>query len=167
MNISTPSVTQLYWRARVSQPKRRNPGVTMQFSGYHQSVVLLVKPVLDRFPIPLIDESTWSRLRQLKSQELARVQATRPSGRLFDEMTAELMPLAYSSAELNEAFASIDRQTFHQYQKAFFAGFSKRTVFTRSCVSRRRQSTSRILGQTITDRRVDTRVQITTNPLAR
>ena len=54
-------------------------GITLQFSGYHQSVVPLVNQVLDRFPIPLIDESTWSRLRQLKSQQLARVQATRPS----------------------------------------------------------------------------------------
>ena len=97
-------------------------GITLQFSGYHASLKTLVDQVLAQLPIPLIDESTWTRLRQLKSQSLARVQTARPSSRLFDEITAELMPLSYSQADLNEAFESIDRQTFHQYQKAFFSG---------------------------------------------
>ncbi|MEL0322408.1 MAG: insulinase family protein, partial [Gammaproteobacteria bacterium] len=110
-------------------------GITLQFSGYHQSLISLVNQVLDSLPIPLIDESTWSRLHQLKSQGLARVQAARPSSRLFDEVTAELMPFAYSSIELNEAFASIDRQTFHQYQKAFFSGL-KTEMFLHGPVSR-------------------------------
>ena len=110
-------------------------GITLQFSGYHQSLIPLVNQVLDSLPIPLIDESTWSRLQQLKSQSLARVQAARPSSRLFDEITAELMPLAYSHTELNEAFESIDRQTFHQYQKAFFSGF-KTEMFLHGPVSR-------------------------------
>jgi len=94
-----------------------------------------VNQVLDSLPIPLIDESTWSRLQQLKSQSLARVQAARPSSRLFDQITAELMPLAYSQTELNDAFESIDRQTFHQYQKAFFSGF-KTEMFLHGPVSR-------------------------------
>jgi insulysin len=139
-------------------------GITLQFSGYHQSVIPLVNQVLDRLPTPLIDESTWSRLRQLKSQELARVQATRPSGRLFDEMTAELMPLAYSSAELNEAFASIDRQTFHQYQKAFFAGFSSE-LFLHGPVSR--DEGKALLESWVKQLPIDEStptVQITTNP---
>ena len=110
-------------------------GITLQFSGYHQSLIPLVNQVLDSLPIPLIDESTWSRLHQLKSQSLARVQAARPSSRLFDEVTAELMPFAYSNIELNEAFASIDRQTFHQYQKAFFSGL-KTEMFLHGPVSR-------------------------------
>ena len=65
----------------------------------------------------MIDEATWTRLYQLKSQSLQRVQAQRPSSRLFDEMTSELMPLAYARTELNEVLASIDRITFHEYQK--------------------------------------------------
>ena len=38
------------------------------------------------------------------------------------------MPLAYAQTELNEVLASIDRVTFHEYQKAFFSGF-KAEVF--------------------------------------
>jgi insulysin len=97
-------------------------GMTLQFSGYHNSLTLLVDSVLRALPIPLIDEPTWTRLRQLKVQQLARVQAQRPSSRLFDEVTAELMPFAYAQSELNDAFTAIDRSTFHQYQKAFFSG---------------------------------------------
>ena len=109
--------------ARASQS-----GITLEFSGFHNSLIPLVDHVLDALPIPLIDEATWTRLYQLKSQSLERVQAQRPSSRLFDEMTSELMPLAYAQTELNEVLASIDRVTFHEYQKAFFSGF-KAEVF--------------------------------------
>ena len=104
--------------ARTSQS-----GITLEFSGFHNSLTPLVDHVLDELPIPLIDEATWTRLYQLKSQSLQRIQAQRPSSRLFDEMTSELMPLAYARTELNEVLASIDRITFHEYQKAFFSGF--------------------------------------------
>ncbi len=109
--------------ARASQS-----GITLEFSGFHNSLIPLVDHVLDALPIPLIDEATWTRLHQLKSQSLERVQTQRPSSRLFDEMTSELMPLAYAQTELNEVLASIDRATFHEYQKAFFSGF-KAEVF--------------------------------------
>ena len=98
--------------ARASQS-----GITLEFSGFHNSLTPLVDHVLDELPIPLIDEATWTRLYQMKSQGLKRVEAQRPSSRLFDEMTSELMPLAYAQTELNEVLASIDRMTFHEYQK--------------------------------------------------
>jgi secreted Zn-dependent insulinase-like peptidase len=109
--------------ARASQS-----GITLEFSGFHNSLIPLVDRVLDALPIPLIDEATWTRLYQLKSQSLQRVQVQRPSSRLFGEMTSELMPLAYTRTELNEVLASIDKVTFHEYQKAFFSGF-KAEVF--------------------------------------
>ena len=109
--------------ARASQS-----GITLEFSGFHNSLIPLVDHVLDALPIPLIDEVTWTRLYQLKSQSLRRVKTQRPSSRLFDEMASELMPLAYAQTELNEVLASIDRITFHEYQKAFFSGF-KAEVF--------------------------------------
>ena len=139
-------------------------GITLQFSGYHQSLIPLVNQVLDSLPIPLIDESTWSRLQQLKSQSLARVQAARPSSRLFDEITAELMPLAYSQTELNDAFESIDRQTFHQYQKAFFSGF-KTEMFLHGPVSR--DEGKALLESWVQRLPIDNStpdIQVTTNP---
>ena len=116
--------------ARASQS-----GISLEFSGFHNSLTPLVDRVLNALPIPLIDEATWTRLYQLKSQSLSRVQAQRPSSRLFDEMTSELMPLAYAQTELNEVLESIDRVTFHEYQKAFFSGF-KTEVFLHGPVSR-------------------------------
>ena len=110
-------------------------GITLQFSGYHNSLVVLVDSVLRALPIPLVDEATWIRLRQLKSQKLSRVQAQRPSSRLFDEVTAELMRLAYAQTELSDAFSAIDRSTFHQYQKAFFSGIQAE-MFLHGPVSR-------------------------------
>ncbi len=96
-------------------------GITLNFSGFHSSVIPLAHAIFDNLPIPLTSELDWNRLRQLKAQSLASVQSSRPSSRLFNELTAELMPLAYSYAELNEAFETIDQVTFHQYQKAFFS----------------------------------------------
>ena len=116
--------------ARASQS-----GISLEFSGFHNSLIPLVDRILDTIPIPLIDETTWTRLHQLKSQSLAGVQTQRPSGRLFDEMTSELMPLAYPQKELNEILASIDRVTFHEYQKAFFSGV-KTEVFLHGPVLR-------------------------------
>ena len=139
-------------------------GITLQFSGYHRSLIPLVDQVLENLPISLIDEATWSRLRQLKSQGLARVQAAKPSNRLFDEMTAGLMPLAYSNEELEEAFDSIDRQTFHQYQKAFFSGLTTE-MFLHGPVSRDEGET--LLRSWIQKLPIDQSipdVKVTTNP---
>ena len=97
-------------------------GITLEFSGYHQSLLPLIDQVVSELPIPLIDEGTWDRLANLKMQELAALDSTRPFNRLFDEMTAGLMPLAYPKTELKTAFMEIDRSVFHQYQTAFFSG---------------------------------------------
>lgn len=96
-------------------------GITLQFSGYHESLILLLNQVIDDLPIPPIDEQVWNRLEQLKSQEFDSLKSTRPFTRLFDELSAGLMPLKYSKSELKEVFSTIDRPTFHQYQKAFFS----------------------------------------------
>ncbi|MBU25715.1 MAG: hypothetical protein CMD99_06765 [Gammaproteobacteria bacterium] len=110
-------------------------GITLKFSGFHNSLIPLVDRVLDALPIPLIDEATWTRLHQLKSQSLARAQLQRPSSHLFDVMTSKLMPLTYGTMELNEVLAAIDRTTFHEYQKAFFSGF-KTEIFLHGPVSK-------------------------------
>ena len=78
--------------ARASQS-----GITLEFSGFHNSLIPLVDHVLDALPIPLID-ATWTRLYQLKSQSLERVQAQRPSAVCLTN-DVELMPLAYAQTE--------------------------------------------------------------------
>lgn len=109
-------------------------GITLQFSGYHQSLLPLIDTVISGLPIPRVDEGTWNRLSNLKKQELAALDSTRPFNRLFDEMTAGLMPLAYPKTELNTVFTDIDRSTFHQYQEAFFSGL-KAEIFVHGPVS--------------------------------
>ena len=109
-------------------------GVTLEFSGYHTALLPLIDAVMARLPIPLIDEGTWTRLATLKSQELAALDSTRPFNRLFDELTAGLMPLAYPKTELKVAMADIDRTVFHQYQQAFFSGL-KAEIFLHGPIS--------------------------------
>jgi insulysin len=109
-------------------------GITLEFSGYHTALLPLIDAVMARLPIPLIDDGTWTRLATLKSQELAALDSTRPFNRLFDELTAGLMPLAYPKTELKVAMADIDRTVFHQYQQAFFSGL-KAEIFLHGPVS--------------------------------
>ena len=97
-------------------------GITLEFSGFHNALVPLVEAITQALPIPLIDEATWDRLYQLKQQELASLDTTRPFNRLFDELTSGLMPRAYAKTALAEVLPQIDRATFHQYQRAFFNG---------------------------------------------
>ena len=97
-------------------------GITLEFSGFHNALVPLVDEIMEALPIPLIDEATWDRLYQLKRQELNALDTTRPFNRLFDELTAGLMPRAYPKTELAEVLNDIDRGTFHQYQQAFLSG---------------------------------------------
>lgn len=109
-------------------------GITLEFSGYHTALLPLIDAVMARLPIPLIDEGTWTRLATLKSQELAALDSTRPFNRLFDELTAGLMPLAYPKTELKIAMTDIDRTVFHQYQQAFFSSL-KAEIFLHGPVS--------------------------------
>lgn len=109
-------------------------GITLSFSGYHQPMRSLVETVMSRIPVPLLSAVTWERLSRLKQQELDAIDSTRPVNRLFGELTAGLMPLAYPKEELREVFASIDLGTFHEYQKAFFSGL-KAELFLHGPVS--------------------------------
>jgi secreted Zn-dependent insulinase-like peptidase len=97
-------------------------GITLEFSGFHAALIPLVDEIMAALPIPLVDEATWARLYQLKQQELGALDTTRPFNRLFDELTAGLMPRAYPKTELVDVLDEIGRSTFHQYQQAFFNG---------------------------------------------
>lgn len=147
------------FRARATQS-----GITLEFSGFHRPILPLIDNVIKGIQIPLIDEPTWNLLYQAKKQKLSEANSTRPFSRLFDEIKAGLMPLAFTQADLAKTFGSITRTLFHDYQKAFFAGFHVE-LFLHGPVSP--EEGGRLLKLIIDQLPIDTHsktIEITTKP---
>jgi insulysin len=97
-------------------------GFTLQASGYHDGVMRLVPNVLETLPPPLIDAGTFARLKARQLDRLSAYDKQRPVNRLLSELTVTLMPREFLEADRLAAIVALDRETFHEYQKAVFTG---------------------------------------------